>query len=235
MPVEAARKASCFGLCLLSGVSFPEGVGAQLPSAGDVKIYTCVDPSGRRLSSDRPIPECLGQEQRLLNRDGSVRAVQPPYQSSEDLERQQAAIRAQRQEQVMREEALRRDRSLLVRYPDPASHDLARRRALDPVHRLIEASKSRLAELEAEAAALTAERASMGFRPVSEDLRSRTNVNEGAMEAQRNILRNQEIEQTRVTQQFDAERQRLQVLWSPPLAVGSSAASAAGASGNRKR
>ena len=41
-------------------------------------IYTCIDDRGRRLTADRPIPECSGKEQQILNQDGSVRAIVPP-------------------------------------------------------------------------------------------------------------------------------------------------------------
>ena len=45
-------------------------VGAAWAQAPAPKIFSCIDKSGRRLSSDRPIPECQSQEQKLLNRDG---------------------------------------------------------------------------------------------------------------------------------------------------------------------
>jgi hypothetical protein len=41
-------------------------------------IYTCVDAEGRKHSSGRPIPECAGVEQRVLNKDGSLQRVVPP-------------------------------------------------------------------------------------------------------------------------------------------------------------
>jgi len=58
----------------LMGVAAPEAVGAP---AGAV-TYTCVDSKGNRRSSDRPIPECSDREQRVLNKDGSLRRVIPP-------------------------------------------------------------------------------------------------------------------------------------------------------------
>ena len=48
----------------------------QTPSAAG--IYSCVDAQGRRLTSDRPIPDCTTREQRVLNKDGSVQRVVPP-------------------------------------------------------------------------------------------------------------------------------------------------------------
>ena len=36
-------------------------------------IYTCVDAYGRRITSDRPIPECMDREQRQLSSSGVSR------------------------------------------------------------------------------------------------------------------------------------------------------------------
>ena len=41
-------------------------------------IYTCTDARGRKLTSDRPIPECSDREQTVLNPSGTVRAIVPP-------------------------------------------------------------------------------------------------------------------------------------------------------------
>ena len=53
----------------------PPRPGKEQPQ---LPIYTCVDAQGNRLSSDRPIPECSNQDQRLLNRDGTFKATVPP-------------------------------------------------------------------------------------------------------------------------------------------------------------
>ena len=41
-------------------------------------IYTCVDAYGRRITSDRPIPECMDREQRQLSSSGVTRRVLRP-------------------------------------------------------------------------------------------------------------------------------------------------------------
>ncbi|HZF78545.1 MAG TPA: hypothetical protein VEZ89_02030, partial [Rubrivivax sp.] len=47
-------------------------------------IYTCTDLSGKRWTSDRPIPACHGLEQRVLNADGSTRAVVAPPMTADE-------------------------------------------------------------------------------------------------------------------------------------------------------
>lgn len=59
------------GLCCGLAIWLSGGAPAQAQSSG---IYTCIDAQGKRHTADRPIPECLDREQRLLNRDGSSAA-----------------------------------------------------------------------------------------------------------------------------------------------------------------
>ncbi|HEV8690302.1 MAG TPA: DUF4124 domain-containing protein [Ideonella sp.] len=192
------------------------GAPAAPPATGTEgsqgQIYSCVDAQGHRLSSDRPIPECLGQDQRMLRRDGSIKAIVPPAQTPEEKARQEAAKRQADQIRLAREAEARRDRALLNRYPDQATHDQARAKAQEGVAHQIDIAQRRLRELEAESQALTQEREAAGkvFPP---SLRARMAANEGALEAQRTILRDQEAERDRLNQQFDTELNRLRALW----------------------
>ena len=106
------------------------GVHAQTKSATGA-IYTCTDSHGKRLTSDRLIAECLDREQRVLNKDGSQRMVIPPRMSPEE----RAAVEARKRElalaEAARKDAMRRDRNLLMRYPDEATHDKAREAAVE--------------------------------------------------------------------------------------------------------
>ncbi len=176
-------------------------------------IYTCVDAQGHRLSSDRPIPECIAQEQRMLNRDGSPKGVLPPAQSPEEKARADKAKREADQARLAHEAEARRDRALLTRYPDLVRHDTARTRAQEPVDKQIEVARRRLAELEVENQALQRERESTPGKVLPQALRARIAANEGAIEAQNTILRDQEAERERLTKQFDAELARLRALW----------------------
>lgn len=176
-------------------------------------IYTCVDAQGHRLSSDRPIPECIAQEQRMLNRDGSPKGVLPPAQSPEERARADKVKREADQARLARDAEARRDRALLTRYPDLVRHDTARSRAQEPVDKQIEVARRRLAELEVENQALQRERESIPGKVLPQALRARIAANEGAIEAQNTILRDQQAERERLTLQFDAELVRLRALW----------------------
>ena len=49
-------------------------------------IYTCVDKQGRKLTSDRPIPECIDREQRELGPSGTLRRVIGPTLTQQERE-----------------------------------------------------------------------------------------------------------------------------------------------------
>jgi hypothetical protein len=187
----------------------PKGKGGE--SLG--QIYSCIDAQGNRLSSDRPIPECAGKDQRVLNRDGTTKAVVPPLQSPEEKARTDAAKRQADQLRLAREAEARRDRALLARYPDQATHDEARAKALEPALRQAENARRRLQELENDGQALAREREALPTKAVPAALRARIAANEGAVEAQQTILRDQEAERERLGLQFDAELTRLRALW----------------------
>lgn len=171
-------------------------------------IYSCTDAQGRRLSSDRPIPECQGQAQRLHNRDGSVRGEARPLLSPDEQARLDAAAEGARRTEAQRQELARRDRNLLGRFPNEASHDRARQRELAPVQRQLDELLRKLA----------AQPASAGAPGVAR---------EGAERASWQVLQDRLAERDRINQRFDAELQRLRQLWAgaAPGSLGPLAAS----------
>src|SRR5688500_9929328 len=96
-------------------------------------IFSCTTADGRKLTSDRPIAECMAREQRVHNRDGSVRAVYPPSLTADERAEKEARERAALAEKLAQQDAIRRDRNLAARYRDEATHAKAREAALDTV------------------------------------------------------------------------------------------------------
>ena len=186
---------------------------AQTPAARPTGIYTCIDSQGRRLTADRPIPECSGREQQVLNRDGSLRAVQPPTLTAEERAEQEARERAAAEARSAQADAVRRDRNLMARYPNETSHNRAREAALDTVRLAMKSSEVRLRELTAERKPLRDEAEFYASKPMPLKLRAAIENNDTAMEAQRLAVANQEAELTRITKLYDAELDRLRRLW----------------------
>ena len=109
------RKNGAAELALLLCLTAPLAGGVW---AADVPIYSCVDASGKKLTSDRPIPECANREQKLHNADGSLRKIVPPTPTADERAEAEAAERRVATERAAQQEAVRRDRNLLQRYPE---------------------------------------------------------------------------------------------------------------------
>jgi len=78
-------------LLLLAGAApglQAQGSPAPASAAG---IYSCIDDQGRKITADRPIPGCTAKEQRVLNKDGSLKAVYPPILTVEERAAKEAA------------------------------------------------------------------------------------------------------------------------------------------------
>ena len=81
MPLSLMRRLVLWRLLVPAAAA---GCAMSAALAAEQGIYSCVDASGKRLTSDRPIAECLDREQRVLNKDGSQRRVLPPRMNAEE-------------------------------------------------------------------------------------------------------------------------------------------------------
>lgn len=185
--------------------------GAQPKPAGG--IYSCIDDKGRRLTSDRPIPECSAREQQVLNKDGSLRTVQPPTLTAEERAEKEARERKALEARNAQADIVRRDKNLLSRFPNEPTHRKARESALDTVRLAIKATEQRLKDLARERKPLLDEAEFYKDRQLPFKLRQQLEANDTAVEAQRSAAHNQEAELGRVNQLYDIELNRLKKLW----------------------
>lgn len=176
-------------------------------------IYTCIDASGKRLTADRPIPECNHREQYRLNRDGSVQAVIGPVLTADERAVAEAAEQRAARDRAARLDATRRDRNLLQRFPDEAKHQHAREAALAVVSQAMQASEKRIASLTHERRDLLQEAEFYQGRLLPLPLQMALDANGAGLEAQRSLLQNQRAEEVRINALFDAELDRLRRLW----------------------
>jgi hypothetical protein len=176
-------------------------------------IYTCTDDSGRRLTADRPIPACSHKEQQILNRDGSLRGVLPPTLTADERARTEARERAAAEARAAQADAARRDRNLVARYPDEASHQRAREAALDSVRGAIRTTELRLRTLQQERKPLNDEAEFYAGGNLPPKLRAAIEANDAAVEAQRAASATQEAELVRISRIYDTELSRLRLLW----------------------
>lgn len=181
-------------------------------------IYTCTTADGRRLTSDRPIAECTAREQRVLNPDGSQRTILPPFLSPEERAAKELADRRAAAERLARQDAIRRDRTLMLRYPNEAAHQRARHAALDDSNKALRMSERRIQDLNKERKPLLDEAEFYKGKPLPAKLKQQLDANDASIEAQEVLIENQKAELVRINKTFDAELARLKKLWAgaPP-------------------
>ncbi len=178
-------------------------------------IYTCVDAQGRRLTSDRPIPECLDREQRELLPSGTLKRVVPPAMTAEERAKQEARQRAEAEQQARINEERRRERALMSRYPNQASHDKARDDALEQVDEVMAAVARRQVELDKQRGEIAAEMEFYKRDPSKAPawLKKRLEENTQQTASQAQHLADQNAEKARINARFDEELVRLKALW----------------------
>lgn len=183
------------------------------PAAGGGAIFSCITADGRRLTSDRLITECNDREQRILNPDGSLRAVVPAAMSPEERAAHEARQRKLAAERAAQQDAVRRDRNLMMRYRSEAAHQEARENALDDVKKSMQISERRIEELAKERQPLLGEAEFYKGKPLPAKLKQQLDANDASAEAQRVLIENQRAELVRVNKLYDQELARLKRLW----------------------
>lgn len=193
------------------------GAWAQYAPRG---IYVCTDAHGRRLTADRPIPECSDREQKLLSSSGTVREVLPPTPTARERELKAEQERRAAENKQRQAEARRAERGLVARYPNQAMHDAERAKALTAVRDVTLTIQRHIEELGQQKKKLQDETAF--YKDPSQyppKLKRQLEEHEQKVAAQHRALAIQEDEKTRVNARFDEELARLKALWAPPVAV----------------
>ncbi len=178
-------------------------------------IYTCVDRSGRTLTSDRPIAQCLDREQRELSPSGVTRRIIPPSLTGEERARADARAQEEAELKAKQAEERRRDRALLARYSNRKQHDDERRKQLASLDNSEASIMRRSAELREQKNKLGIE---MEFYSANPDkapawLKHRLKDNADQQLAQKRQLAGIAEERERINARFDEELTRLKPLW----------------------
>ncbi|XHS79644.1 hypothetical protein ACFJGW_06620 [Burkholderiaceae bacterium UC74_6] len=199
------------------------GAWAQTLTPGEGRAtYTCTSPDGRKLTADRPIPECTSREQRVLNSDGSLRMVLPAYLSPEERAAKEQQDRKDAVAKAAQQDAIRRDRNLMLRFPNEKVHQRAREEALDVAISAMRISELRIADLAKERKPLQDEAQFYVGKPLPGKLKQQLDANDAAVDAQKQLIENQKAELVRINGLYDKELARLKKLWAgaPPGSLG---------------
>lgn len=200
------------GGLLLCGLLGAAAFGVHAQTGG---IYTCIDGQGRKLTSDRPIPECNDREQRLLNPSGTVKQKIGPSLTAAERAQHDAQEKQAREERSRQDEQRRQDKALLARYPNQAAHEKVRASTLQQIASVSKAASNRLEELAAQRKKLDDELEFYRKDPSKAPfyLRRQVEENNANVAAQRQFILDQEDEKRRMNGRLDDELQRLRQLW----------------------
>jgi hypothetical protein len=217
--VLALSLSACLSLGAAVSVSclFPALAAAgDSPSGPRVPIFRCIDASGKKITSDRPVRECDNAPQSQLNPDGSVNRVVPPPMTDDEKGEYERREREAKIALSAKKDAILRDRNLMQRYPDEATHRKARAKALDEVSGSVRNYEARIALLLAERKKLReeAEFYEPLKKPLPAKLRQALDANDASLQAQNGLMQNQQNEVARINALYDAELARLRRLWS---------------------
>ena len=220
--VEFLLSAFPRGALLLALVAHGSATAQQNTDPGKGAIFTCTTPDGRKLTSDRPIADCSMREQRVLNPDGSLRSVLPPFLSPEERAAQEQRDRKLAAERAAQQDAVRRDRNLMQRFPNEAAHQRARLSALDDAEKAMRISEHRIKDLAQERKPLLDEAEFYKGKPLPAKLKQQLDANDAGVEAQQQLIENQKAELVRINARYDAELAHLKKLWAgaPPGSLG---------------
>ena len=160
-------------------------------------IYSCVDSKGRRLTSDRPIVDCLDREQRELGQSGTVKRVLPPSYTAEEKAKLEAQRKIEEAEKARIAEEKRRNK------------------ALKQVDEVIEAVKKRVTELGKQRKEIDQELEFYQNDPKKAPawLQRKLEDNTQQVQVQNRFLSEQAQEKQRINARFDEELTKLKVLW----------------------
>ena len=209
-------QAQLLGLVLI-GLSNGASVQAQTTQG----IYTCTDAQGRKLTSDRPIPECRDREQKLLNPSGTLKAKVGPVLTAHERAEQDAKDKVALEEQARITEEKRRDRALINRYPNKGVHDKERAAALAQIDVVKQAATNRAEELFRQQTSILNEMEFYKKDPAKAPSTLRRQVEEVAqsLAVQGRFIADQDAELKRVNARFDEELVRLKQLWAAQSAT----------------
>jgi hypothetical protein len=202
---------------LLAGMGAPSWAG----------IYTCTDAQGRKLTADRPIPECIDREQRELTPSGTVKRKVGPSLTAEERAAEEEKQRIALEERNRLLEEKKRDRALLTRYPNKASHDKERVQALAQVDDAIVTARANIEMLDKQRKQLDSELEFYSKDPSKVPLKLKRSIEEQEqhVDAQKRFIANQDSEKKRINERFDEELVRLRVLWAQRALPATAAAS----------
>ncbi|MFN7570588.1 MAG: DUF4124 domain-containing protein [Betaproteobacteria bacterium] len=185
---------------------------ATSPALAQRSIFVCTDTAGKRITADRPPPECAGREIRELNADGSLRRVIAPPPTPEQRAARAAEEARQKEAAERQSEQTRRDLALLATYSSVEQIEAARARALAGRQATIDRAQVRKQQLEAQRKKLDQEAEFYPKRDLPDRLKRAYADNDMLRQAEDRIIADTGADMRRIGESFDADARRFREL-----------------------
>jgi hypothetical protein len=178
-------------------------------------IYTCTDAKGRKITSDRPIIDCIDRTQQEMTPQGTVKRVLGPTLTAQERAAQEEKEKAALELRLQAQEEKRRDRAVLARFPNQAAHDKERGQVLSQIDEVIKTAARRTVELAGQRVAINADYEFYKKDPSQAPLalKRRLEENDSNIAVQQRFVVEQEAVKHRINQRFDEELIKLRALW----------------------
>ena len=183
-----------------------------ISASAQATIYTCRDRSGRTITSDRPIPECVDRAVRELGPSGIVKREIAPPLTPEQQRQKDIDDRNKRLADDAAREKRRHDSALLAAYSNEAQIETARRRALADAQDSIKTSHLHLADLNADKKALEQEAEFYKKKRMPLVVKRRFDDNEAAISDEEATIKMRQSDVERINQRYDDELKRFREL-----------------------
>jgi hypothetical protein len=179
-------------------------------------IYTCRDQYGKTMTSDQPIPNCVGV-MRELGPSGIVRREIAAPLTPEQQRQKDADDRARRAAEEVAREKRRRDTALLAAYQNTDQIEAARKRALSDADASIKLSQERMIELVKEKKSLQQEALqTYGSKPLPPLFQRRIDDNQALIDDEDASIKTRQADIGRINQRYDDDLKRFQELTDSP-------------------
>ena len=200
---------------LLQKILAGSALAAVMSGSATAEIYTCTNAQGRKITADRPIAECTDRAQQEITPAGIVKRVIGPTLTAKERAQQEEKEKLADEARAREAEEKRRDRALLLRYPNRQVHDKERVLALAQVDQVTKAATTRTREL-AEQRRLIDQDLEFYKKDPSKapaSLKRRMDENDSALAVQKRFIADQDMEKQRVNLRFEEELVKLKQLW----------------------
>ncbi len=181
-------------------------------SAKAQSFYSCIDKYGRKLGSDRPIPECVDTIQKEHNSAGVVIRQRDGAAVNTNSDNSSDASKTNKNEASLDE---RKEKALLARYRNQELHNQERQRVLAIIDSNITRTQKQINDLLVVKVNLEKEI----NKPVDQQtqtvpaIKRKITDNDQTLKILRTMLTDTNSERQRANQRFDEEQTILQKLW----------------------